>query len=194
MRRLSVLLGATVIAAAIAAPSAAMAHASLASSDPEEGAKVQVMPGQVSLTLTEPVQKASFVGVTSEDGARVTSETIDVLDDTVTTTIDKPAPAGKYKMTYQIVSADEHTVTGTINFEVLTSPAPTPTATPTLAPTSAPGSAPSAAAQPQVAPASGGSTTAKDALTIVGFSVVAMAGLILLLRAGLRSASGEDDD
>lgn len=49
-------------------------------------------------------------------------------------------------------------------------------------------------AQPPVAPASGGSTTATDALTIVGFAVVAMAGLILVLRAGLRSAASEDED
>lgn len=54
--------------------------------------------------------------------------------------------------------------------------------------------APSAPSQQPVVPASGGSTTATDALTVVGFSVVAMAALVLLLRAGLRSAGAEDDD
>lgn len=39
-----------------------------------------------------------------------------------------------------------------------------------------------------------GSTTAVDALTIIGFSVLAMAGLLLIIRAGLRSASREDGD
>lgn len=53
---------------------------------------------------------------------------------------------------------------------------------------------PSAPSQQPVVPTSGGSTTATDALTIVGFSVVAMAALVLLLRAGLRSAGAEDED
>lgn len=38
------------------------------------------------------------------------------------------------------------------------------------------------------------STSAKDALIISGFSVVAMACLVLLIRAGLKSASAEDED
>lgn len=63
-----------------------------------------------------------------------------------------------------------------------------PAATPAPQPSSSGG------VQQPVAPASGGSTTATDALTIVGFAVVAMAGLIFLLRAGLRSAGAEDDD
>lgn len=65
----------------------------------------------------------------------------------------------------------------TSSFEAAT-PAPTPTPT----------------GPPQQAPSSGGSTTAVDALTIVGFSIITMAGLILVIRAGLRSASAEDDD
>ena len=65
-------------------------------------------------------------------------------------------------------------------------------ASPTPQPT--PQSTTAGGAQPPVAPASGGSTTATDALTIVGFAVVAMAGLVLVLRAGLRSAAAEDED
>lgn len=38
------------------------------------------------------------------------------------------------------------------------------------------------------------STSAKDALTITGFSVVAMVCLVLLIRAGLKSATAEDED
>lgn len=60
------------------------------------------------------------------------------------------------------------------------------TATPTPTPTTPTG--------PQKAPSSGGSTTAVDALTIVGFSIVTMAGLILVIRAGLKSANSEDED
>jgi hypothetical protein len=66
----------------------------------------------------------------------------------------------------------------------VTSPTPQPT----------PQSTSAGGVQPPVVPASGGSTTATDALTIVGFSVVAMAALVLVLRAGLRSAASEDED
>ena len=72
---------------------------------------------------------------------------------------------------------------GSVKVEV-TSPTPQPT----------PQSTTAGGAQTPVAPASGGSTTATDALTIVGFAIVAMAGLVLVLRAGLRSAGAEDED
>ncbi|MET0929347.1 MAG: hypothetical protein ABWX74_07505 [Aeromicrobium sp.] len=63
---------------------------------------------------------------------------------------------------------------------------------PSPSPTSA--SPPPGGVQQPVVPTSGGSTTATDALTVVGFSVVAMVALVLLLRAGLRSAGAEDED
>lgn len=192
MRHMSLLFAATVLAVAVWTPTAASAHASLESSTPTQGARLQTMPAEVSLTLTEPVRTASSVEVTAPDGTRVNSDTVTVLDDTVTSIIDRPTPAGTYRMTYRVVSADEHTVSGTIDFEVatattpgVTAPAPAPATTApttgTLTPT-------------QVVPTADDSTTAKDALTIVGFSIVAMSGLVLLIRAGLRSAGAEDDD
>lgn len=43
-------------------------------------------------------------------------------------------------------------------------------------------------------PRSEGGSGVQDALVILGFSVIAMAGFILIIRAGLRSASSEDTD
>lgn len=80
---------------------------------------------------------------------------------------------------------------------VMAATAPTPAVTPSGPVTSAPAAATSTGPTPAVGqpvPASGGSTTMSDALTIVGFSIVAMAALILLLRAGLKSADADDDD
>lgn len=65
--------------------------------------------------------------------------------------------------------------------------APSPTTPPTGPSTGAP-------IPTQVVPTAEESNTVADALTIVGFTVVAMAGLVLLIRAGLRSAGAEDDD
>jgi methionine-rich copper-binding protein CopC len=209
VRRMFVAMGGAVAAAVIWAPSSAMAHASLESSDPAQGATVQAMPSKVTLALTEPVQKPSKVEVLGPDGTRVNSQTATVLDNTVTSVIEQPTTPGTYRMNYSIVSVDDHTVTGTIEFKVLTASAPPnqPPSTPAPATPSAPaGTAPSEpvtgaspavpgpSSQTQVLPDSGGSTTTRDAITIVGFSVITMTGLVLLLRAGLKSADAEDDD
>ena len=37
------------------------------------------------------------------------------------------------------------------------------------------------------------STTTSDVLVIIGFSVIAMAGLVFFIRAGMKAASSEDD-
>lgn len=174
-----------------------MAHAELASSDPADGSSVQTMPKQVSLTLTEPVQAPARVAVTSADGTRVNSYDVTVRGDTVTTAINQVAPAGAYTIAYEIVSADGHPINGNIAFTVLTSPAPTPTPTATQPAVVGPDTQltdNSAAGRPQIAPATDESSTAQDALVIIGFSIVAMTGLVLVLRAGLRSAGSEDDD
>lgn len=207
MRRLFMAMGGAMAAAMIWAPSSAIAHASLKSSDPAQGATVQAMPSQVTLALTEPVQRLSKVEVIGPDGTRVNSQTATVLDNTVTSAIDQPTAAGAYRMNYSIVSVDDHTVTGTIEFKVLTAsappnqtpstPTPTTSSTPTGATPTEPATSPTVpgpSSQTQVLPDSGGSTTTRDAITIVGFSVITMTGLVLLLRAGLKSADAEDDD
>ncbi|MCW2838751.1 MAG: copCD [Aeromicrobium sp.] len=204
MRQLFVLMGAAVAAVVVWAPSTASAHASLESSSPAQGATVQTMPAQVTLTLTEPVQRPSQVEVTAPDGRRVNSETATVLDNTVTSVIDRPTSPGTYRMTYSIVSVDDHTVTGTIAFNVQASnPSAAPTTTPSVdepapseptEPSQSPTTPAGPSSQTQVLPDSGGSSTAKDAITIVGFSIVTMAGLVLVIRAGLKSTGAEDDD
>lgn len=175
-------------------PSAAVAHAELASSNPPDNASVQTMPTQVSLTLSEPVQKPSRVVVTSPDGTRMNSYDVTVRDDTVTTEINQAAPAGKYTISYEILSSDDHAVAGNITFGVLAgaTPSPSPTQPAVALPSNTPVGG--AAETSQTAPAADGSTTTQDALTIIGFSVVAMTGLLLVLRAGLKSASSEDED
>jgi methionine-rich copper-binding protein CopC len=194
VNRLPSLLGALVVGLVMSAPSVAVAHAEITSSNPEDNTRVQTMPSHVSLTLSEPVQEPARVAVTSADGTRMNSYDVTVRDDTVTTAINQAAPAGTYTITYEIVSADDHQVSGSMTFAVLTGSTPAPTADATPTPAASTQSGPSggaAAGRPKINPAAEGSTT-KDILTIVGFSIVAMAGLVMLLRAGLRSAGAED--
>lgn len=192
MSRLPALLGFVALGIVMSLPSSASAHAELASSNPADGSSVQVMPGAVSLTLSEPVKAPAFIQVTGADGVRYNSFDVTVRDDTVTSAINRPAPAGTYTMEYRIVSADDHTVSGTITFDVQTGQTPTPT----VAEPSTPAQEDPRAADGsvEITAASGESNGVQDALIVTGFSVVAMAALVMLLRAGLRSASSEDDD
>ena len=186
MKRLPVALATTLFGLVISAPGVASAHAALASSTPENKAKIKVMPDQVSLTLNEPIQAPAFVSVVGEDGARVNSKVVKFQDKTATSDITKPAAAGSYKMNYRIVSADGHPVTGTVEFEVIEGATPTPTPEPTE----------TLGAQAETDDASGApskSSGTKDALTVLGFFAVAMGGLIYLVRAGMRTADSEVD-
>ncbi len=199
VHRLLTILGAAALGLVLLTPSTAVAHAEISSSDPADRSTVETMPAQVSLTLSEPARTTSSIAVTAADGTRVNGDEVTVQDDTVTTIIEQPAPAGTYTISYDLVSADGHEVTGDLTFLVRQGPTPTPTPAPSSAvvPTAEPQDTPSrgaAAGQPAVTPTSGASTTAKDVLTILGFFVIAMAGLALIIRAGLRSASSEDDD
>lgn len=194
MKHLSVLLGSLALGVVVLVPSSAHAHAELESSDPADGATVATMPSEVSLTLSEPVREPAFVEVTSSDGVRYNSFEVTAVDDTVTSVINQPAPAGTYTMTYRIVSADDHTVSGTITFDVQSGPTPTPTdAQSSAAEPEGPGAG-AADGSVEITAASGESNGVQDALIVTGFSVVAMAALVLLLRAGLRSAGAEDVD
>lgn len=194
MNRLSILLGIVTLGFVVAVPSSAVAHADLASSNPADGSSVETMPAEVSLTFSGVVQEPARVAVAAADGARMNSFDIEVRDDTVTSVINQPAPAGVYTVTYQAVSADGDPVSGSATFTVLTGPEPTAGdgASPTPSPQATPDDV--ILGQPQVKPASDGSSTARDALTILGFSVITMGGFVLVLRAGLRSANGGDDD
>lgn len=188
MNRPSLALACAVFGVVISAPSIASAHAALSSSNPKNNAKIELMPGHVSLTLNEPIREPAFVAVIAKDGSRVNSQIINVQDKTATSEITKLAAAGAYKVNYRIVSADGHPVTGTVEFEVLKGATPTPTPTPEPATPSAPSTETDEASS-----APGDSSTTTDALTIVAFFIIAMGGLVLLLRSGLKTPDSEGD-
>lgn len=189
-RRIALLLLA-VLAAVVLAPSTAFAHADLASSNPQDGATIRIMPETITLTLSENVREPAFVVVTGPDGTRVNSDDVAVSGDTVTATVDQPAPAGTYSVAYRIISADAHSVTGTLDFQVLAGPSPTPTATTPVPEATA---ATPDLNDPSAAVESPESTGVSDALIVLGFTAIAMAGLAWLIYTGLKSAGTEDDD
>jgi methionine-rich copper-binding protein CopC len=192
--RLPALVIATFLAVA-SAPMPAIAHAELSSSTPSQGATVATLPETVKLVLSEPARKPAFVSVENAAGNRVNSQTVRVLDNEISTPVLDRTQAGKHTMSYRIVSVDGHVVSGTINFDVkhgVAEPTPTPSAAAAEAspnPTPSPGET-DAAIEPQ----SDDAASWTEPVTVVGFAVLAMLGLFLVIRAGLRANTAEDSE
>lgn len=185
--KLRALIATAVTTLAIAVtPSAASAHAALADSNPKDGATLTALPDQVTISLNEPVRDPAQIAVLDTGGTRVNSETVAVANKTATSQIlEQPGP-GKYTMSYRVVSADGHPVTGTIAFTI-DSPRPsTPTAV----------SPPTAATSPEVAIPNGDSSPAPSTADLEATSadsgddsrtleiVLAVGVLAILLIAG----------
>lgn len=97
----------------------ASAHAGLAGTDPEDGARLQAVPASMTFTFTENVGNA-FIAVTAPDGSPVETSEVSATDRDVSATLADPGQRGTYSASYRVVSADGHPVAGTVTFTVLT--------------------------------------------------------------------------
>ncbi|HET9380521.1 MAG TPA: copper resistance protein CopC, partial [Streptomyces sp.] len=104
----------------LAGSAPASAHAALTGSDPRQGAVVDRAPARITLTFSEEV-------AISEDALRVLDprgERVDrgtpalVRGTTYAVKLHAGLPDGTYTVTYQVVSADSHPVTGAYTFSV----------------------------------------------------------------------------
>ncbi|MFF0200994.1 copper resistance CopC/CopD family protein [Streptomyces sp. NPDC005017] len=118
--RTLVLLLLAVAGALLAGAAPASAHAALTGSDPGQGTVVEQAPRQVSLTFSEAV---SLTG----DSLRVFDPKGERADDgkasgsggtTYAVGLHSGLPDGTYTVTYQVVSADSHPVSGAFTFSV----------------------------------------------------------------------------
>ena len=170
----------------------ATAHTNLAGSVPAAGATIEPGTAEVVLSFSAPVREGlSTVLVTGADGADLARGAAQVRGDDVAQPVAAPLPPGAGTVSYRVVAADGHPITGTLPFVVAAELAnPVPAAPTDLAPTDPAPTDPAptdpAPTEPvQVAePAEGG----RAALTagVVGAGVVG-AGLIgLLLRTRRR--------
>ncbi|MFQ6173021.1 copper resistance protein CopC [Oryzobacter sp. R7] len=116
-------------APASAAPSVLPAHARLTGSTPADGSTVATAD-EVVLTFTEDVDP-TFVEVVVDgpDGAAVDAAP-KVEGREVTQALGDTLPAGRYTVTYRVVSADGHPISGTVSFTTTTpvGPSPSPSA------------------------------------------------------------------
>ncbi|MGY1673813.1 copper resistance CopC/CopD family protein [Geodermatophilus sp. SYSU D00710] len=103
----------------VATAGPAAAHAELVSTDPGEGARLDEVPGQVTLRFSEGVSLgAGYARVLGEGGERVDTGAASVDGDTVTVPLRDDLPEASYVVTYRIVSADSHPISGAYAFVV----------------------------------------------------------------------------
>ncbi|MGY1711726.1 FixH family protein [Geodermatophilus sp. SYSU D00758] len=105
--------------AGVAAAGPAAAHAELVATDPGEGARLEAAPEHVTLTFTEGVGLgAGYARVLDSSGDRVDTGTATVEGDTVVIPLRSDLGDGGYLVTYRVVSADSHPVSGAWSFAV----------------------------------------------------------------------------
>jgi len=112
---------------AVAGP--ASAHAVLVSSDPQDGSRLTSAPARVTFTFDEAVQLpddgTAAVSDTGTDAAGGDA-TLAASGREVVVPLAKGLPDGAYTVSYRVVSADGHVVTGAIRFGVNTAPTAPP--------------------------------------------------------------------
>ncbi|GAA2411880.1 copper resistance CopC family protein [Nonomuraea africana] len=151
----------------------AQAHNVLTGSDPEEGARLQSAPSQVTLEFDQAVRQGfAQVTVTGPDGGRWEAAQASVSGSKVVTKLRPLGPAGDYVIGYRILSADGHPVSGKVTFALTV-------AGPGTAASQAPAAQPAAqagdlSAQAAEAAANGGA----------GMAIVWVVGALVLLGGG----------
>ena len=130
----------------------ASAHATLESSVPADGANLPAPPDRVTLTFGEDIATVGVAVLVTGPTGTVTSGAPGVRGPVVTQRLTPGLSAGAYAVTFRVVSADGHPVSGQIHFTVGV-PASTTTARTSPVPTSSPSARVSDRAAPPGGPA-----------------------------------------
>jgi len=117
----------------VLAPSPATAHSSRVEANPSDGATLETLPAEATLTFDEAPKTADVV-LARPDG-KVDKLKTKVAGSTITARLPGDGPRGVYTLSYRVVSADGHPVSGSITFGVTTGPAPGARHEPTPSPT-----------------------------------------------------------
>jgi copper transport protein len=103
----------------VATASPAAAHATLVSTDPAEGARLDAVPEQVTLEFSESVSLAAgYARVLTAEGERLDTGAARVDGTSVVVPLRTDVPEGGYLVTYRVISADSHPIAGAFSFVV----------------------------------------------------------------------------
>lgn len=174
----------------------ASAHSRLLSSSPADGTTVPSSPGEIVLTFNEDINPQFVtVRVSDGEGGDVVGAEATVAGPKVTLPVAQPIAAGSYKITYRVVSADSHPISGSTAFTIagdpLASPSPAassstpaPSSSTTTGPTATPdaSSAPSAATAAGDQPGASGGTPIGVWLIVFGALAVAVGATFYAVR------------
>ncbi|SCE77324.1 copper transport protein [Micromonospora coriariae] len=109
----------TVVALLIAPATPASAHAVLQSSSPAASSVVPSGPAEVVLTFSESVRKVpGKIRVIAPDGSRADRGEPSFDDAAVTIPVDPAGERGTYLVSFRVISADSHPVSGAFTYSV----------------------------------------------------------------------------
>lgn len=116
-RLLRIMAAALMIVFSVAAP--AFAHSNPVSTNPEDGAVLDILPTSVTVTLDQkPMDVGHALAVTAPDGTLVSEDAPELQGHRLTVGVKPGGPAGEYVIGYRVVSADGHVVNGSARFTV----------------------------------------------------------------------------
>lgn len=164
------------LGAGLASAAPAAAHDRLESTNPGDGAVVDVAPAAVVLTMSStPIALGTQVQVKGPDGEVVSSGDPQIVDATVTEPLTGTLPAGTYEVQWRITSSDGHPVSGTFSFTASAAASGASPSTATGSPSSS--STSSAATSPATVDPSNPVAGQGDSTLIgVGIAVVVVVG------------------
>jgi copper resistance protein C len=186
-----------------AAPAAA--HNTLSGSTPADDSTVTDPVTEVVLEFDQAVQSDfAQAAVLGADQTPYGSGEPVVDGRTVTQAVE-PLPDGRFDVSYRVVSADGHPVSGTVSFTVTGQAAPPPVETPTAEPTTAAvpqptpatedtAPVPAAEADPTGAAAAVSENTGLPTAALVGGAMAAAAGVAAVAFLAARRRPGGDVD
>ncbi len=108
--------------------SAAYGHASLTSSNPEDGSTLSAPPTVIDLTFNEELLPDTVeIAVTTEAAGLIAGVEFTTAGPTVQVAWPQDLPDDTYQVAYRVVSSDGHPITGAITFSYTGSGAPATT-------------------------------------------------------------------
>ncbi|WP_018639968.1 copper resistance CopC family protein [Parafrankia elaeagni] len=176
-------------------PRPAWAHSSVLRTEPGNGSTLATPPDRISLVFNEPVwTDYATVAVTGSDGRQVETGQPQVVETTLSVGLPDLATGG-YHVTWRVVSADGHPISGEFSFTVAggadsaatAAPAgqPTPAATATAVTAPSAGPAGAAGSGSPSAPADPAPPKEGEDWWIIGVliaAVAALGGAVVLIR------------
>ena len=102
----------------LVAASAAWAHASLVGSEPADHAIVPESPPALKLLFNEPVSPVALVLI-RPDGVSTALNGVAATDQALTVAMAAPLAKGTHLLSWRVISADGHPISGTIMFSVM---------------------------------------------------------------------------